>query len=176
MDRRQKLVIAELVVLCLVVLGNFVNEFLGFLGFFVYEALCTAIFFAALYEIRKEFKKEFKKYFAYFSLLFAIVLYSAYALITVKGPVPNLDIFFILIISIILVNVFFRVVLGKTAIEAKVLLSDSEIAVVEIPFDLFAGINSGRYVVKTDRNLKKGETVNVLIKRRFFNRIPERVL
>lgn len=176
MDRRQKLIIAALLVLCFVVIGSFINEFFGFFSFAAYEIFCTVLFSGILYAIRKEFKNEFARYLAYFCILYALVLYSAFALVNIKEPVTNMDIFIILIMGIIVINILFRVIFGKSTVEGKVILSDSEIAVVELPFDLFAGISSGRYVVETSKKLEKGKIVKVLIKRTFFKRIPDRVL
>jgi len=67
MDERQKLVIAEIVLLCFIVLGNFANIFLGFSGFLAYELILSLLFFAVLYRIGKAFKDERARYFAYFT-------------------------------------------------------------------------------------------------------------
>ena len=176
MDRRQKLVIAEIVLLCLIVLGNFVEMLIGFYGFLAYEGLCIALFFIFLHLIKKEFGKEFIRYFVYFIVLLGLALYVAVSLIEEEKLGPRIDLFLLLILAIVVVNVLFRIVLGMREVLGTVLLSDEKLAVVELPFDLFAGITAGRYVVETDKKLKKGEKVRVRIKQSLFQRIPERVL
>jgi uncharacterized membrane protein len=176
MDRKQKLVIAEIVLLCLIVLGNLVEMLIGFYGFVAYECLCIALFFIILYLIKKEFGKGFIRYFIYFIVLLGLVLYVAVSLIEEEKLGPRIDLFLLLILAIVVVNVLFRIVLGKCEVSGTVLLSDEKLAVVELPFDLFAGITAGKYVVETDRKLKKGEKVRVRIKQALFRRIPERVI
>ena len=176
MDRKQKLIIAEIVLLCLIVLGNFVKMLIGPYGFVAYECLCIVLFFILLYLIKKEFRGEFIRYFVYFIVLLGLVLYIAVSLIEEEKLGPRIDLFLLLILAIVVVNVLFRVVLGKHEVLGTVLLSDEKLAVVELPFDLFAGITAGKYVVETDRKFKKGEKVRVRIKQALFRRIPERVL
>ena len=176
MDRKQKLVIAEIILLCLIVLGSFVNILLGFNGFLAYESACTILFFTVLYMIKKEFKDEYVRYFAYFIILLALVLYAVVALINVERDMPRIDLFLFLILALVVINTIFRVILGKREVSGIVLLSDKKLAVVEIPFDLFAGVTYGKYVVETNRKLKKGQRVNVQIKRSLYRRTPERVI
>ena len=104
------------------------------------------------------------------------MLYAAWSLADIGKIGPRIDIFLFLILALVIVNVIFRVILGKREVSGIVLLSDEKLAVVEIPFDLFAGITHGKYVVKTTKKLRKNEKVSVLIKHSFFRKIPDRVI
>ena len=89
---------------------------------------------------------------------------------------PRIDLFVAVIAALLIINMGFRFLFGKNVLEGKVLLSDNKIAVVELPFDFFAGMQKGMYVVKTDRKIAKGTKVKVKIAQKMFKKVPERII
>ncbi|MCD6247307.1 MAG: DUF2101 family protein [Candidatus Diapherotrites archaeon] len=176
MDSREALVVAEVVALIFILIGGFVNEFFNFTLFIAFEALFIALFFLILWKMRSVFGRGFIRYLLYFLILFCIILASLLLLVMSEKLAPRFDIFLVLVIALIITNVAFRVIFGKKELEGRVLLSDDRLAVVELPFDLFAGIPKGKYVVETDTKIAKGKKVKVKIKQTLFKRVPERIV
>jgi len=176
MDPKEALVVGEVAVLIFILIGGFINEFFNFTLFIAFEALFIALFFLILWKMKSVFGKGFIRYLLYFLILFCIILASLLLLVMSEKLAPRFDVFLVLVIAVIITNVAFRVIFGKKELQGKVLLSDNKLAVVELPFDLFAGIPKGKYVVETDAKIAKGKKVKVKIKQMLFRRIPERVV
>ncbi|MEM4662754.1 MAG: DUF2101 family protein [Candidatus Diapherotrites archaeon] len=176
MEKKLKLVISELVVLCALVFGHILSEFFGTWVFVVYCVACLALYFFILLMLKKEVKEDFWRYGIYFLLLLLLVLYALFAILKIKENVFDLRPLLLAILGLFCVNLVFRSIFAKKYVEGRVLLCDGELATVELPFDLFAAINPGKYVVKCDKNFKKGDKVKVLIKSGFFKRVPDRII
>ena len=145
-------------------------------GILAADALLLAVFFWFFFKrTRKAFKRDFKRYLLFFSLWAVIVQFAVFSMLFLDPLETGVGLFVAVVLALVLLSVFFRLVLGKSEVIGKVLVSDSENAVVELEFNLFAGINSGKYAVSTQKKHRKGEKVRVAVKKKLFRKVPDRI-
>lgn len=141
------------------------------------DLLLAAVFFSVLHwPARQSFKRDYKRYLLFFSLWFVIVQLAFFSVLLFNPLEIGPWLFVGLVVALVALSASFRLVLGKNIVEGKVILSDSENAAVELGFDLFAGLNSGKYVVQANKKYKNGELVRVALKRKFFRKVPARII
>ena len=141
------------------------------------DLLLAAAFLSFLHwPARQSFRRDYKRYLLFFSLWFVIVQLAFFTVLLFNPLEIGPWLFVGLVVALVALSASFRLVLGKNIVEGKVILSDSESAAVELGFDLFAGLNSGKYVVQTSKKYKKGELVRVALKRKFFRRVPAQIV
>ncbi|MCX6801500.1 MAG: hypothetical protein NT067_00145 [Candidatus Diapherotrites archaeon] len=146
-------------------------------GLLATDALLVAVFFAFfLSKAKSFFRKDWKKYFIFFSLLLLIVEAATFIIIFLNPLEAGIELFIGIVLALLAVSVGGRIFLGKKEVEGTVLLSDSGSATVEITFDLFAGLNTGKYFVKADKKYAKGEKVKVALKSKWFKKVPDRIV
>lgn len=138
--------------------------------------LVAAFYLFLLKQGRKAFGKDFKRYFVFFSLWLFIIQFAVFFLLLSDPLVAGVEVFIVLVFALLALSLVTRFVFGKNQVEGKILLSDSDSAAVKLEFNLFAGINSGRYVVKAGKKYGKGEKVMVALKRKHLRKIPDRVV
>lgn len=140
--------------------------------------LLLIIFFYLFFfsRAKKLLGKDFNRYLLFFSLWLAIVQFAVFSIFLFKPMEINIGFFIAIVAALLVLSLFSRFALGKNEVEGMVLLSDSESATVEIGFDLFAGLNYGKYFVKADKKYPKGEKVRVALKRKFLRKVPERII
>lgn len=145
-------------------------------GLLVADALLVAVFFwFFLGKAKGFFGKDWKKYFLFFSLLLLVVEAATFIIIFLNPLETGIELFIGVVLALLAVSVGGRIFLGKKETEGTVLLSDAESAAVEIGFDLFAGLNTGKYFVKADKKYAKGEKVKVALKSKWFKKVPDRI-
>lgn len=176
MEKKERLVVLQATVVILIAASGFIYKFLGLLPFAVIESMLLAGFILLLLKMKKAFGKDFLRYALYFCLLLLVVSVSIAVLVFSEALGPRIDLFVAVIAALLIINMGFRFLFGKNVLEGKVLLSDNKIAVVELPFDFFAGMQKGMYVVKTDRKIAKGTKVKVKIAQKMFKKVPERII
>ncbi|MFH1234786.1 MAG: DUF2101 family protein [Candidatus Diapherotrites archaeon] len=141
------------------------------------DALLIAVFFwFFLLKAKDFFGKDWKKYFLFFSLLLLIVEAATFIIVFLNPLETGIELFIGVVLTLLAVSVCGRIFLGKKEAGGTVLLSDSESATVEIGFDLFAGLNTGKYFVKAGKKYAKGEKVKVALKSRWFRKTPDRII
>lgn len=121
------------------------------------------------------FKEDYRRYLLFFSLWLIIVQLAFFSVVLFNPLDIGPWLFVGLVTALVLLSALFRLVLGKNVVVGKIVLSDSDNAAVEFNFDLFAGLNSGKYVVQADKKYKKGELVRVKLKRKLFRKVPSRI-
>ncbi len=169
---KQSIIAIEFVLLCIIVLSFLADTFLKGASFLAIFAIFAYI---ALFIKIRRFPRA-KLYLAYLSILLTIVLTISFSMQMFRLGKVSFDLFIASILALAITNIMFRVVFGRNTAEGIVLLSDDKLAVVELDFDLFAGIAKGKYVVETPKKLEKGAKVKVSVKQKFFQRVPERVI
>ncbi len=141
------------------------------------DALLIVLFFGFfLSKLSLAFGKDRKRHFIFFSLWLVVIQFAFYA-ITFSNPLEaGMELFVMVLALLAMLALAARFVLGKKEVEGKVLLSDADSATVEIDFDLFAGLNSGKYFVSSGKKFKKGDLVRVSLKRKLFRKLPDLIL
>jgi len=138
------------------------------------DTLLIVLFFGFFQsKLSRTFGKDKKRYFIFFSLWLVVIQFAFYAIAFSNPLEAGLELFAIILVLLVLLTLVARFVLGKKEVEGTVLLSDSESATVEIDFDLFAGLNAGKYFVNAGKKFKKGEKVRVSLKRKLFRKLPD---
>ncbi|MCX8189644.1 MAG: DUF2101 family protein [Candidatus Diapherotrites archaeon] len=165
-----------LILLCALVAGGILSEIFGNQYLIFHMAVCIIAFFTTLLLLKREVGNDFSRYAIYFVLMLALIIYALFAVLSLKENLMDFRPVLLVIMSLIAVNLIFRSFFAKSFVEGKVLLCDGEFAAVEVPFDLFAAVNPGKYVVKCEKNFRKGDVVKVKIRKGFFIRIPEKVI
>lgn len=125
---------------------------------------------------KKHFKKDFKKYALFFSLWLIIVQGAIFSILFLDPLKIGVELFLGVLMALLLVSIVFRFLLGKKEVIGTILLSDSESAAVKVDFDLFAGLNEGKYVVKANQKYKKGKRVRVALKRKRLKKTPHKII
>ncbi|MEM0360183.1 MAG: DUF2101 family protein [Candidatus Diapherotrites archaeon] len=143
----------------------------------VTDLVLTAIFFAFfILKAKHFFKKDWKRHFIFFSILLIVIEAATFSILFLNPLETGITLFMGIVLALLSVSVFGRIFLGKKETEGIVLLSDSDSATVEISFDLFAGLNTGKYFVKADKKYAKGEKVRVALKRQWFKKTPDCII
>jgi len=141
------------------------------------NTLLIVLFFGFFFsKLSQTFGKDRKRHFIFFSLWLVVVQFAFYAIAFSNPLEAGLELFVIVLVLLALLALVSRFVLGKKEVEGKILLSDAESATVEIDFDLFAGLNAGKYFVSTGKKFKKGDLVRVSLKRKHFRKLPNRII
>ncbi|MEM4598171.1 MAG: DUF2101 family protein [Candidatus Diapherotrites archaeon] len=174
MEKKLKLVLIELILLCALMAGGIVSELSGNQYLIFYAMACVVAFVAVLYLLKRETGPDFWRYAAYFFIMLLLVIYALIAVQSLRENLLDLRPVLLVIIGLLSVNLIFRSFFAKDFVDGKVLLCDGELAAVEIGFDLFAAVNPGKYIVQCDKKFKKGGIVKVKIKKGFFKRVPEK--
>jgi uncharacterized membrane protein len=134
----------------------------------IVPAIVLLFSFAELY---KKYRKDFWVSCLIFSAIFIIVLLTPFMLRTVtqnaSSPLELARYMIYLVFAILLVLILSRTFSPRKDIVGKVLMADRKTAVVEVDFDLLAGIRPGKYVVD-NKGAKKGDFVRISVKRGFF--------
>ena len=142
-----------------------------------FDALVVVLFALVLFRIvRACFGREWKKYAVFFSSWMLIVQAAIIGLVFFDPLKMGLELFVAAVVALVALSLGFRFVFGKKETEGIVLLSDSGGAGVKIEFDLFAGLNAGKYVVGAGRKYGKGEKVRIALKRKMFRKAPDRII
>jgi len=139
----------------------------------VTEVLLIALFFLFFYRFGKTaFGRDFSKHLIFFSVWMLIVESAAVFILFFDPLGSGLMVFLTLVLALIFASAAFRFAFGKKGVTGEILFSEKDSAAVKIQFELFAGLNSGKYVVKADKKYKKGEIVRVELERKWFKKVP----
>jgi len=157
----------QLAIVISIAISMFYAVFRDYLYLQIAPLLLLILSFSDLYRI---YRKEFRLYASIFSTLFLIIvltpLFSQIFSISVYS-LDSLRYIIYLALGLLVVLFLSRTVLTKKFVEGKVVLADKSIAVVDVDFDLLAGIRPGKYVVENN-GAKKGDSVKVFVKRSFL--------
>lgn len=159
----------QLAVLLSAVIAIFYTIFKG--EIYLLQILPAALLMFSFAELYKNYKRDFWLYFAIFLILFITVLLAPLAFRAISAnagnPAELIKYLTYVIMAFIIVLLLSRVSLKKD-IYGKVVLADRDIAVVDMDFDLIAGVRNGRYAVE-NHGAKKGDSVRVAVKKGFFS-------
>lgn len=134
-----------------------------FAAFAALQAALVIVYLLALFVfVRKHYAKEFWKYALFFVVL-AVFVNSAWIVrfFGAKKATEYTNYFLLIVAAMLVFVLLFRLLLGKRHATGKVLFSEGGTAVVQTDFDLLSFTNAGKYVVKTKKKLKKGQTVKL---------------
>lgn len=163
-----------LVAMLLVMFFQFAVE--SFLLWVVEGLLVLGYLFVLLKEIREEFAEEFKVYLVFFGVVLVFVQ-ASWVLLAMFGELQErINFFFYLLGGLIIFLFLFRLVFRKEFVTGKVLLSDEELAVVEMKYDLVSMVRGGKFVVESGKKYGKGEKVRVELRKGFWKKKPCRIV
>ena len=163
------------IILILLLLNGFVYSFFSVPAFYaqiVFNLLYLKVFFKALNDFRKD-RNVFIAFFLFLLLaaqsVFLMNFFKIQLLFASTYLIPFLVFLLILIF-------FFKMFYSKKFIEARVLLSDEKLAVIETELDLNSLTVSGKFIVKSNKKFKKGRKVKVAVKKGFFSSRPDKII
>ncbi len=167
------LLLQALVVLMLVL--GFFRYSISWNHLFAAQAVLSAVYFYLLFaEFRPEVRGEFKAYLLFFGGVWAFV--QAAWLLQAPDSMAGLNRSVGVLVGLVAFFAAFRVLFGKRAVDARVLVCDGKTAAVHVDFDLLAGVSAGNYVVACPVKCKPGTRVKAGVKRFWFYTRPEKTL
>ena len=144
--------------------------------YIVLEFFPLGLLIYSLKRFKEKFKKDFLIYSGIFSAFFIAAIIAPFfiQIVRVSNPFMTIRYLIFALIGLVVLFLVFRVIsMGKNVV-GKVLLADKESAVVQLDFDLLAGIKAGKYVV-VNKKAKKNDKVIVSMKRSFWTTKPEKI-
>lgn len=144
----------------------------------VIEAMFLAAFLFVLFvDAKKLFGKDFKAIAAFFVFLL-VIIFASFAIQLVPFQAISLRFQLVLAIFIAILVFFFgyKLFFSRNFSYGTIVSSDKHSAIVETEFDFLAGINAGKYHIKTAKHFPARQKVKLKIGQGFFGRKPAEII
>ncbi|AJF60690.1 MAG: hypothetical protein QT03_C0001G1210 [archaeon GW2011_AR10] len=174
---RSFIVIALQLLVFLMLLAVIAAPLLGETVFLAVNAVLILIYLKLLViDLRKEVKEGFSRYALFFIVLPTAIQVSWIGQSIISDTITRLAFFSVLIFGLLVFFVLFKLFVVRNYTYGKVLLSDSEMAVVETDYDLLSLSNGGRFIVESKGKQPVGKKVKIKVENRFFTRKPTQII
>jgi len=141
-----------------------------FRDYFYLQIVPLLLLASSFLDLYRSYRKEFWLHASIFSMLFLIIvltpLFSKLFSINFSS-LDSLRYIIYVALALLVILLLSRTILVKRFVEGKVILADKSTAVVDVDFDLLAGIRPGKYVVENN-GAKKGDFVKIRVRRGFL--------
>ena len=171
------LVLQLQIMLLLIIFSGFLLQFIDFGIFLLIEIIIAAYFwFLLLKPIKNKFNEQFKYFLLFFGIIFVLVELSWVIQKTIPASNENqLNALFALLFIMVVFAVFYRIVFGRKPLNARIIMSEKNSAVIETDFDIFSFTKAGKYIVEAGKAYPAGKDVKVLLKTAFFKSKPWKI-
>lgn len=138
---------------------------------FLLNILTAAIVIHSSYQVKKNFPEKAKKYIGVFIPMYILALVTPFILTqyTFKLSTIGMELILISLALLVTAMILFKEIISRKGVKAKVLLADSETAVIRPEYDFLSGIKPSKYAVENNVGAKKGDRVKVKVSKTLFS-------